>query len=134
MNPGRPLIFLNHYIVPGGQCLLWEHIEDAPGKLCTNPRVIIPREMIEGITTSWFRSTCAASACAARRRKDNQQYGIIGMMHILSPALAWLAPRRAARPRQSVDPGFEGHAFGRRRLVLGVLYRQAGRPGQPCCC
>jgi hypothetical protein len=32
IDPPEPLIFLNHYIVPGGTCLTWEHVEDAPGK------------------------------------------------------------------------------------------------------
>ena len=49
IDPPEPLIFLNHYIVPGGNCLTWEHVEDAPGKLCPNPRVILPRRMIEDI-------------------------------------------------------------------------------------
>jgi hypothetical protein len=66
IDPPEPLIFLNHYIVPGGTCLTWEHIEDAPGKPCPNPRVILPRRMIEDIASVPRPSTCAASACAAR--------------------------------------------------------------------
>ena len=49
IDPPEPLIFLNHYVVPGGTCLIWEHVEDAPGKPCPNPRVILPRRMIEDI-------------------------------------------------------------------------------------
>lgn len=103
LAPEKPLIFLNHYIVPGGFCLTWEHIEDAPGKICPNPRVIIPREMIGGVASGpkavnvrSFGVRCPPT------HKDSRQYGIIGMLHILSPALAWLwrlvAPRGHANP------------------------------------
>ena len=117
MNPGRPLIFLNHYIVPGGQCLLWEHIEDAPGKLCTNPRVIIPREMIEGITTGPVSINVRSFGVRCPpTHKDSQQYGIIGMMHILSPALAWLwrlvAPRGHANPSIQDSKGMHSEGVG----------------------
>ncbi len=66
IDPPEPLIFLNHYIVPGGTCLTWEHVEDAPGKPCPNPRVILPRRMLEDILTARSGWTCAALACAAR--------------------------------------------------------------------
>ena len=103
IEPPEPLIFLNHYIVPGGTCLTWEHVEDAPGKLCPNPRVILPRRMIEDILTG-TRAVDVRSfgvRCPPTHR-DSQLYGILGMLHVLSPALAWLwrlvAPRGHANP------------------------------------
>jgi hypothetical protein len=103
IDPPEPLLFLNHYIVPGGTCLTWEHVEDAPGKLCPNPRVILPRRMIEDIAggpkpvdVRSFGVRCPAT------HRESQLYGILGMMHVLSPALAWLwrlvAPRGHANP------------------------------------
>jgi len=117
MNPGRPLIFLNHYIVPGGQALLWEHIEDAPGKPCTNPRVIIPREMIEGIQTGTTSINVRSFGVRCPpTHKDSPQYGIVGMLHILPPALAWLwrlvAPRGHANPSIQDSKGMQSEGVG----------------------
>jgi hypothetical protein len=103
IDPPEPLIFLNHYIVPGGTCLTWEHVEDAPGKLCPNPRVILPRRMIEDIAggpqaidVRSFGVRCPPT------HRDSRLYGILAMIHVLSPALAWLwrlvAPRGHANP------------------------------------
>jgi hypothetical protein len=103
IDPPEPLLFLNHYIVPGGTCLTWEHVEDAPGKLCPNPRVILPRRMIEDIATGpravdvrSFGVRCPPT------HSESRLYGILAMMHVLSPALAWLwrlvAPRGHANP------------------------------------
>jgi len=109
IHPDRPLIFLNHYIVPGGQCLIWEHIEDAPGKPCPNPRLIIPRDMIEGIKTGpvpinirSFGVRCPPT------HAGSHGYGIIGMLHILPPALAWLW--RLVAPRGHANPSIQDHA------------------------
>jgi hypothetical protein len=103
IDPPEPLIFFNHYIVPGGTCLTWEHIEDAPGKMCPNPRVILPRRMIDDILVGpqsvdvrGFGVRCPPT------HRDSQLYGILAMLHVLSPALAWLwrlvAPRGHANP------------------------------------
>jgi hypothetical protein len=43
IHPAEPLLFLNVEAQPGGTALIWEHIQDEPGKPCPNPRVIIPR-------------------------------------------------------------------------------------------
>ena len=103
IEPPEPLIFLNHYIVPGGTCLTWEHVEDAPGKLCPNPRVILPRRMLEDVLDGPQRVDVRSFGvrCPPTHR-DSQLYGILGMLHVLSPALAWLwrlvAPRGHANP------------------------------------
>jgi len=103
IEPPEPLIFLNHYIVPGGTCLTWEHVEDAPGKRCPNPRVILPRRMLEDVLDGPQRVDVRSFGvrCPPTHR-DSQLYGILGMLHVLSPALAWLwrlvAPRGHANP------------------------------------
>ena len=117
MKPDRPLIFLNHYIVPGGQCLLWEHIEDAPGVPCTNPRVIIPRDMVEGIVSGPVAVNIRSFGVRCPpTHLESPQYGIIGMLHILSPALAWLwrlvAPRGHANPSIQDSKGMQCEGVG----------------------
>jgi hypothetical protein len=44
--PKKPLLFLNIDSQPGSTALIWEHIEDEPGKPCPNPRVIIPADTV----------------------------------------------------------------------------------------
>src|SRR5579863_8633683 len=107
IDPPEPLIFLNHYIVPGGTCLTWEHAEDAPGKACPNPRVILPRRMIEDIALG--PQTVDVRSFGVRcppTHRDSQLYGILAMMHVLSPALAWLW--RLVAPRGHANPSISG--------------------------
>ena len=49
IHPKEPLIFLNLDGVPGATCLIWEHIKDAPGRPCPNPRVIMPRRLVPNV-------------------------------------------------------------------------------------
>lgn len=141
--PPEPLLFLNHYIVPGGNCLTWEHVEDEPGKLCPNPRVILPRRMIEDILDGPQRVDVRSFGvrCPPTHR-DSRLYGILAMMHVLTPALAWLwrlvAPRGHANPsildqdqdQDSVEMQSEGvgsywaFATGRRVDQANLLLRQ----------
>ena len=139
IDPPEPLIFLNHYIVPGGTCLTWEHIEDSPGKPCPNPRVILPRRMIEDIALGpqavdvrSFGVRCPPT------HRDSQLYGILAMVHVLSPALAWLwrlvAPRGHANPSIQTQKGkdmqsegvgsYWAFATGRRVDQANLLLRQ----------
>ena len=139
IDPPEPLVFLNHYIVPGGTCLTWEHVEDAPGKLCPNPRVILPRRMREDVISGPQRVDVRSFGvrCPPTHR-DSQLYGILGMLQVLSPALAWLwrlvAPRGHANPSiqaqktkemQSEGVGsYWAFATGRRVDQANLLLRQ----------
>ena len=139
IEPPEPLIFLNHYVVPGGTCLTWEHVEDAPGKFCPNPRVIIPRRMLDDILDGPQRVDVRSFGvrCPPTHR-DSRLYGILGMLHVLSPALAWLwrlvAPRGHANPsiqaRKREEMESEGvgsywaFATGRRVDQANLLLRQ----------
>lgn len=109
IHPEIPLIFLNLQGQPDSTCLIWEHIEDKPGTPCPNPRVIIPRQIVEGVQDEPveidYRSFgLRTPPCSA----DNPSYGILGIMHILPPALAWLwrlvAPRGHSNP-SIIDTG-----------------------------
>lgn len=102
-RPQKPLLFLNIDAVPGSTAMIWEHIEDAPGQPCPNPRVILPRQIVpnvvDGPVTVDIRSFGVRTPpCTS----ENPSYGIIGLFHVLPPALAWLwrlvAPRGHANP------------------------------------
>lgn len=103
IHPEKPLIFLNINAKEESTCLIWEHIEDAPGKPCPNPRVIIPRKSVKGILNETvevdYRSFGLRTPPCTQ---ENPSYGIFGILHILPPALAWLwrlvAPRGYANP------------------------------------
>jgi hypothetical protein len=139
IDPPEPLLFLNHYVVPGGTCLTWEHIEDAPGKMCPNPRVILPRRMIEDILDGPQRVDVRSFGvrCPATHA-ESRLYGILAMIHVLSPALAWLwrlvAPRGHANPsiqtQKTVGMESEGvgsywaFATGRRVDQANLLLKQ----------
>jgi hypothetical protein len=103
IQPQEPLIFLNLDAQPHATCLLWEPVMDEPGKPCPNPRVIMPRKLVNDVVNEAvevdIRSFGVRSpACT----KENPSYGIIGMLHILPPALAWLW--RLVTPRGHQNP------------------------------
>lgn len=117
LNPKEPLIFLNYEAVPHGTCLIWNHIEDSPGVTCPNPRVIMPRKHIPNIVTGHVEVDVRSfgvrtPACTA----ENPTYGIVGMLHVLPPALAWLwrlvSPRGHANPSITDSEGMKSEGVG----------------------
>lgn len=103
ISPPAPLIFLNVDGQPGSTILLWEHILDAPGKPCPNPRVIMPREFVKNSVDEPVRIDVRSFGVRTPpTTRDNPNYGIIGMLHVLPPSLAWLwrlvAPRGHSNP------------------------------------
>jgi hypothetical protein len=103
INPPDPLLFLNIDAVPEARALIWEHIQDEPGVPCPNPRVVVPRAMVPGIvdgevTVDIRTFGVRTPPCTAER----PSYGIMGLLHMLPPALAWLwrltAPRGHGNP------------------------------------
>ncbi len=103
INPARPLLFLNIATKPESTALIWNHVEDEPGKKCPNPRVILPRNIVENVVKkpvsvdvrSFGLRTPVSSL-------ENPSYGIVGLFHILPPALAWLW--RLVSPRGHNNP------------------------------
>lgn len=117
IHPEKPLIFLNLHAKEESTCLIWDHIEDAPGKPCPNPRVIIPRKSVKGILNDSvevdYRSFgLRTPPCTS----ENPSYGIFGILHILPPALAWLwrlvAPRGYANPSIVCDDDLSSEGVG----------------------
>jgi hypothetical protein len=99
----EPLVFFNLQGVPRATCLLWEHTPDSCGKPCPNPRVIIPRRMIHNIVSTPVEVDVRSFGVRMppTTAKD-PNYGILGLLHIIPPALAWLwrlvAPRGFNNP------------------------------------
>jgi hypothetical protein len=109
INPKEPLFFLNIDTVQNSTALIWEHIQDKPGVACPNPRVIVPRaiypNIVSGAIEVDYRSFGIRTPPCT---KENPSYGILGLLHLLPPALAWLwrlvAPRGFSNP-SIVDTG-----------------------------
>ena len=103
----EPLVFFNIQGVPGSTCLVWEHTMDSTGKPCPNPRVIVPRKMVDNIVTDPVdvdvRSFGVRMPPTTAAHPD---YGIMGLMHIIPPALAWLW--RLVAPRGFNNPSITG--------------------------
>ena len=102
---------------PKSTCLLWEHIEDEPGKRCPNAWVIVPRHFIrdtvqEPVEVDVRSFGVRAPPCT--REKPN--YGIVGMMHVLPRALAQLwrlvAPRGHSNPSIVTAEGLKSEGVG----------------------
>ncbi|MEM6312556.1 MAG: DUF4914 family protein, partial [Planctomycetota bacterium] len=109
INTQAPMLFLNIDAVPDSTALIWEHIHDEPGKPCPNPRVVFPRQhypdiVNEPVTVDIRSFGVRCPPCT----KDLPTYGIMGIFHLLPPALAWLwrlvAPRGHGNP-SIVDEG-----------------------------
>lgn len=117
IKPPEPLIFLNLDAKPGATALVWEHTMDEPGKPCPNPRVIIPRQHVKGVITGEVeidvRSFGVRTPPTTSEKPD---YGIIGIFHILPPALAWVwrlvAPRGHANPSIVASKGLVSEGVG----------------------
>ncbi|KMQ52172.1 hypothetical protein CHISP_0853 [Chitinispirillum alkaliphilum] len=109
LHPKEPLIFLSLNGVPDSSVLIWDHIHDSPGVPCPNPRVILPRRVVpdsaEGMVEINIRNFGIRTPPCT---KENPSYGIVGMLHVLPPALAWLW--RLVSPRGFDNPSITENA------------------------
>jgi hypothetical protein len=116
-HPDEPLLMLNLDGKPDATCLIWEHIEDAPGKPCPNPRIIMPRRLVPNVVNEPvpvdIRSFGIRTPPCTR---EQPSYGILGLIHILPPALAWLwrlvAPRGYNNPSITDTEGMSSEGVG----------------------
>ena len=117
IHPKEKILFLNIQAQPDATALIWEHIEDSPGKPCPNPRVVIPRRSIPGIVDKpvdvdirSFGVRCPPCT------REHPSYGIMGLFHLLPPSLAWLwrlvAPRGHANPSIVDSEGMSSEGVG----------------------
>ncbi len=116
-QPGQPLLFFNIDTAPNSRALIWEHIQDSPGKPCPNPRVILPRNLMpnvlnESVTVDVRSFGVRTPPCT----REQPTYGIIGLFHILPPALAWLwrlvSPRGYDNPSIVEEKGMSSEGVG----------------------
>jgi hypothetical protein len=117
IKPRKPLLFLNIKSTPECTALIWDHIEDEPGKRCPNPRIILPRDIVPGVISKPV--TVDVRSFGVRTppcSKDKPSYGIVGLFHILPPALAWLwrlvSPRGYSNPSITSSEGMESEGVG----------------------
>lgn len=110
-QPKEPLIFLNIQGVPESTCLVWEHTLDSDGKPNPNPRAILPRRFVPDIENDPVEVDVRSFGVRTPPcTKENPSYGILGLMHILPPALAWLW--RLVAPRGYNNPSIISSATG----------------------
>ena len=137
IHPKGPMIFFNIDAAPKSTALIWEHIMDEPGKPCPNPRVVVPREYFgatkDDVVEVDLRSFGLRTPPTT---KDKVGYGVVGLFHVLPPAIAWLwrlvAPRGYGNPSiiDTNSMGSEGvgsywpFATGKRVDQANILLRQ----------
>jgi Domain of unknown function (DUF4914) len=117
IQPPAPLVFLNLDGQPNATCLIWEHTMDAPGKPCPNPRVIMPRRFIPHIISEPVEVDIRSFGVRTPpTTRETPNYGIIGLLHIIPPSLAWLwrlvAPRGHSNPSIIGGDGLESEGVG----------------------
>ena len=117
IRPPEPLVMLNIDAVPGSTSLIWEHTEDKPGQPCPNPRVILPRRVVPDVVDRPVEVDVRSFGVRTPPcTRDNPSYGIVGFMHYLPPALAWLwrlvSPRGHANPSITDSEGMTSEGVG----------------------
>lgn len=117
VHPKEPLIFLNIQGVPNATCLIWEHTLDSDGTPCPNPRVIMPRRLVPNIVDEPVEVDVRSFGVRTPPcSSEHPSYGILGMVHIIPPALAWLwrlvAPRGYNNPSITDSVGMTSEGVG----------------------
>ncbi|MGM0568637.1 MAG: DUF4914 family protein [Elusimicrobiota bacterium] len=112
-----PILFLNIDAAPDSTALIWDHIEDKPGKPCPNPRLVLPR---------WLATDAKEKPVEVDIRSfgvrtppctsEKPTYGIIGLFHVIPSALAWLwrlvSPRGHGNPSIVDSEGMSSEGVG----------------------
>ncbi len=130
-QPKEPLLFLNIQGVPNATCLVWEHTLDSDGTPCPNPRAILPRRLVPDIVSEPVEVDVRSFGVRTPPcTRDNPSYGILGMLHILPPALAWLwrlvAPRGFNNPSIVSSQGMVSEGVGSYwPFATGKMVKQA---------
>ena len=130
-QPKEPLLFLNIQGVPKATCLVWEHTLDSNGTPCPNPRAILPRRLVPDIVSEPVEVDVRSFGVRTPPcTKEKPSYGILGMLHILPPALAWLwrlvAPRGYNNPSIVSSKGMVSEGVGSYwPFATGKMVKQA---------
>jgi hypothetical protein len=136
-DPPEPLLFLNVDAVPGSRALIWEHTEDEPGVPTPNPRVVVPRHIVPNVVDGPVAVDIRSFGIRTPPcTPEHPTYGVVGLFHVLPPALAWIwrliAPRGHANPSIVDTEGMSSEgvgsywpfATGRRVDQANLLLRQ----------
>jgi len=121
IHPPRPLSFFNLEGVPGSTCLIWEHVMESTGKPCTNPRVIIPRNMITNIIPDTQPMEVDVRSFGVRMPPSTAKdpnYGVMGMLQVIPASLAWIW--RLVSPRGFKNPSIADTNAGSGLKAEGV--------------
>jgi hypothetical protein len=132
LHPDEPLVFMSMQAQPNSTVLIWEHTIDEDTNLpCPNPRVILPRRLIKNIVNDPVEVDIRSFGVRTPPcTKERPTYGIMGLMHILPPALGWLwrlvAPRGHANPSIVETEGMTSEGIGSYGYFLtGSVVNQA---------
>jgi hypothetical protein len=132
LHPDEPLVFMSMQAQPNSTVLIWEHTIDEDTNLpCPNPRVILPRRLIKNIVNDPVEVDIRSFGVRTPPcTKERPTYGIMGLMHILPPALGWLwrlvAPRGHANPSIVETEGMTSEGIGSYGYFLtGSVVKQA---------
>ncbi|MDF2847993.1 MAG: hypothetical protein K0R97_1975 [Oerskovia sp.] len=119
IHPDQPLVFFNIDGVPDATVLPWEHTLDSTGKRCPNPRVVVPRHLLTDVTGAEEVDVRTFGARMPACTRDNPTYGIMGMMHIVPPSLAWIW--RLIAPRGDKNPSIGESQTATDKLAHGGM-------------
>ena len=113
----EPFLYLNLNAAPHSTCLIWEHAEDAPGQPCPNPRVVLLRNVVPGVVDEPVAVDVRSFGFRTPPcTKKEPSYGIVGLLHILPPSLAWLwrlvSPRGFSNPSITDTEGMTSEGVG----------------------
>ena len=121
IHPPEPLEFFNMDGTPGATCLIWEHVIESNGKPCSNPRVIIPRDMIDNIVPGNEPQEVNVRSFGVRMPPSTvmePNYGVMGMVQFVPASLAWLW--RLVCPRGFKNPSIADSNAGSGLKAEGV--------------
>ncbi|WP_019134924.1 DUF4914 family protein [Cellulomonas massiliensis] len=120
IHPKQPLVFYNIVGMPDATALPWEHTPNSDGTPNSNPRVVIDRTAIRDVVSEPEHvdvRTFGVRMPACTR--DAPTYGIMGIMHVVPPALAWVW--RLVAPRGDKNPSIGESASEARAIAHGGL-------------
>lgn len=120
IHPPEPLVFLNMEGQPDGTVLPWAHTLDSDGKPCPNPRVVVPRRFFPDVINEPEEvdvRTFGARMPACTR--ETPSYGVMGMLHVIPPSLAWIW--RLIAPRGHKNPSIGESKADKKTMKHGGL-------------
>lgn len=120
IHPAAPLVFFNIQGVPDATALPWEHTLDSNGTPCPNPRVVLPRSMVQDVVNEPVGvdvRTFGVRMPACTREKPT--YGIMGMTNFVPPSIAWLW--RLIAPRGDKNPSIGESSDAVKKLEHGGM-------------